>query len=579
MKIRKLDILMIKSFLGPFFLTTSTATFILLIQYLLKYFDDLVGKNLGASVFGELLFYFALNMLQNAIPLGVLVASLMTFGNLGEHFELTAIKSAGISLVRTLRPIFLLVCLVAIGVFFFNNNIIPAANLKAYSLLYDIKQTKPALDIKAGAFYNGIPDYSIKVKEKYPDGKSLKDIIIYDHTDGRNNKTVILADSSLMYTILDERYLKLELYDGHYYNEEKKTNKKVDEFSRTSFNRMDLVFNLASFDLKRRNADLFQNNRQMKNIAELTNDADSFRNEILKQKGGFIQNSLRYFSYHMEDKMENLKYDVGSQDSVQIQDSLRTDTTKKILRKKRKLQKASVFPLDIISLTIWDQLLDQGKNLFVPRQKDSLLLLRSYIPEKVQLLHQDTITFSKTDSVLYAKLKLDKINLDTLGWDDLTNYLNFQKQKKSIASTALGKARNVKVNLASTKSRIYSHQRQVNLYIYERDRKYAISLACIIMFLIGAPLGAIIKKGGLGAPVIIAISFFIIYYVVGSIGKQQTKELQLDPYTAAWMANAALLPCGLFFLRQARIDARLFDVDVYTIWIEKLKARFAKKSN
>ena len=252
---------MLRTFIGPFVLTTGIATFILLIQYLLKYFDDLVGKNLGAFVFAELLSYFALNMLQNALPLGVLVASLMSFGNLGEHFELTAIKSAGISLIRILKPVFVFVVFVAIGMFFFNNYIIPAANLKAYSLLYDIKQTKPALDIKEGAFYNGIPDYSIKVKEKLPDGKTLKDIIIYDHSEGRGNRTIILADSSLMYTILDDKYLKLELFDGNYFSEEAKRESTIDQFYRTNFQKMDLVFSLSSFDLKRRKEELFQNNR------------------------------------------------------------------------------------------------------------------------------------------------------------------------------------------------------------------------------------------------------------------------------------------------------------------------------
>ena len=265
---------MLKSFIGPFVLTTTVSNFILLIQYLLKYFDDFVGKNLGATVFAELLFYFSMNMLQIALPLGVLVASLMTFGNLGENFELTAIKGSGISLLRVLRPIFVFVIFLSIGAFYFNNYAIPAANLKAYSLLYDIKHTKPALDIKAGAFYNGIPDYSIKSKNKLPDGKTLLDVIIYDHSGGRGNKKVILADSSLMYTILDDRYLKLELYDGNYYWEKDKRETKVNQFYRTNFYKMDMVFSLASFDLKRRKEELFQNNRQMKNINELTVDIE-----------------------------------------------------------------------------------------------------------------------------------------------------------------------------------------------------------------------------------------------------------------------------------------------------------------
>ncbi|MEM6736161.1 MAG: LptF/LptG family permease [Bacteroidota bacterium] len=561
---------MLKSFIGPFILTTGVATFILLIQYLLKYFDDLVGKNLGFSVFGELLFYFSLNMLQNAIPLGVLVASLMTFGNLGEHFELTAIKSAGISLVRTLRPIFLLVCLVSIGVFFFNNNIIPAANLKAYSLLYDIKQTKPALDIKAGAFYNGIPDYSIKVKEKFPDGKTLKDIIIYDHTEGRGNKTVILADSSLMYTIMDERYLKLELFDGHYYSEKAKSGSQVDEFYRTEFEKMDLVFNLASFDLKRRNEELFQNNRQMKNLTELTHDVDSFKNEMVKQRTSFILNTQRYFNYHLQNKRKILE-----ENQPLKKDSMALDSTTKSYQKKY-VQSATMFPLNLILLIIKQNQKDTLKKDLQPKQvienEDEIVL-------KSKPIKASAIDSLKRDANTYTKLILEEVDVDTLTFSNLRKYLVLQKVKeKMIFNNALNKARNVKANISSTKSRVYNLQKNVNLYTLERDKKYAMSLACIIMFMIGAPLGAIIKKGGLGVPVIIAILFFIIYYIIGSIGKQQTKELQMDPYTSAWMANAVLLPFGFFFLRQARIDARLFDIDIYNIWIEKLRAKFAKKA-
>ena len=164
------------------------------------------------------------------------------------------------------------------------------------------RQTKPALDIKEGAFYNGIPDYSIKVKEKFPDGKTLKDIIIYDHTEGRGNKTIILADSSLMYTILDDKYLKLELFDGNYFSEQTKPGSKVDKFYRTNFKKMDLVFSLSSFDLKRRKEELFQNNRQMKNVKELEQAVDSFKLEVHRQKHAFLNNTKRYFKYHLESK-------------------------------------------------------------------------------------------------------------------------------------------------------------------------------------------------------------------------------------------------------------------------------------
>ncbi|MEQ9304296.1 MAG: LptF/LptG family permease, partial [Marinoscillum sp.] len=297
---RKIDTLIIKSFISPFLLTTVVATFILVIQYMMKYFDDFVGKDLGFEVFAELIFYFSLNMLQAALPLGVLVSSLMTFGNLGENFELTAIKGAGISLVRALRPIFFFVVVLTFAAFEFNNYVVPAANLQAYSLLYDIKHKKPGLDIKEGQFYSGIPDYSIKVKEKLPDNQTLKEVLIYDHTGGRGNNRVILADSSRMYMIYNDRYLKLELYNGNYYNEEPKPREEVDQFYRTKFDRMDMVFNLSSFDLKRTKKELFQNNRQMKNIAELTKDIDSLKNSVSEAKYGFFRSARGFFAYHMD---------------------------------------------------------------------------------------------------------------------------------------------------------------------------------------------------------------------------------------------------------------------------------------
>jgi len=564
---KKLDVFMLKAFIGPFVLTTGVATFILLIQYLLKYFDDLVGKNLGASVFGELLFYFSLNMMQNALPLGVLVASLMTFGNLGEHFELTAIKSAGISLIRILRPVFIFVILVAIGMFYFNNYIIPAANLKAYSLLYDIKQTKPALDIKEGAFYNGIPDYSIKVKEKFPDGKTLKDIIIYDHTEGRGNRTVILADSSLMYTILDDKYLKLELFDGNYFSEQATSGNKVDEFYRTNFKKMDLVFSLSSFDLKRRKEELFHNNRQMKNVRELKHSVDSFENEVNKQKHSFLNTSKRYFKFHLESK-EFVPQEIKVMDSV-MKDSL------KRYSKESYQEKASFFPINIIYLIKETISQDTSESKANKRVKPLEIEQKNAKSDLLPKLKDSTMV--KTRKNVYERMQVDQINPDTLTWSHLEKYLEKNKGRANMVSEeALGDARNVKVNLASAKNRIYRLKRDVNLFTMEKERKYALAAACILMFMIGAPLGAIIKKGGLGVPVIIAIFFFITYYIIGSIGNQQSKEGQLDPYIAVWMSDAVLLPFGMFFLKQARIDARLFEVDSYLVWIEKLKTRFVK---
>src|SRR6478735_8337192 len=211
---KRLDKLILGAFFGPFFLTFTVTLFIFLTQYLLRYLDDFLGKDLGFAVFFELIFYFSMNMVPNSLPLAILISTLMTFGNLGQHHELTAIKASGISLVRALTPIFLVVVGISIGLFYFNNVIVPKANLRAYSLLYDIRQKKPALNIKEGSFYNGLPGFSVKVTKKFPDGRSLKGVMIYNHTEGRGNTDVIVADSGYMYTFFDDKYLALELFHG-----------------------------------------------------------------------------------------------------------------------------------------------------------------------------------------------------------------------------------------------------------------------------------------------------------------------------------------------------------------------------
>ncbi len=564
---RKLDILIIKSFIGPFVLTTLVATFVLLIQYMMKYFDDFVGKDLGLEVFGELIFYFSLNMLQVALPLGVLVSSLMTFGNLGENFELTAIKSAGISLVRALRPIFFFVVLLTVAAFNFNNYVVPAANLKAYSLLYDIKHKKPALDIKEGVFYNGIPDYSIKVQEKLGDNKTLKNVLIYDHTSGVGNNRVILADSSRMFMMYDDKYLKLELYEGNYYAEEPKARSAVDQFYRTKFKRMDMVFNLSSFDLKRTKEELFQNNRQMKNISELNDDMDSLAYSIVYAKSNFYNNAKGYFSYHLDSLNPGIEVPIRTSKKEKGMNA--ADTINEV--------SASMLPLSIGWLSLINQEIQSDTT--INKKETQMGLSKKKILDvklKKELVFLDE---NESDSILdsIALLAKNRPLLDTMSWTYLDGLQ--MKRRDDILQTARNRAQNVKINLASVTSRVNNLERDLRKFTIEKWKKYSQAFACIVMFLIGAPLGSIIKKGGLGVPVIVAIVFFLIYYIIGIICEKSAKEGVMDPMMAVWVADFALLPVGLFFLRQARIDAKLFDTDFYNVWIDRVKSKLLKSSD
>jgi lipopolysaccharide export system permease protein len=543
---KKIDKLILRSFIGPFLITFFVVVFILLTQYMLKYFDDFVGKDLGFSVFAELIGYFSINMTPIAFPLAVLLSSLMTFGNLGEHFELTAIKSAGISLVRVLRPLFVFVIGLSALVYYSNNFIVPKANLEAYSLLYDIKQKKPSIDIKEGAFYGGIPGYSIKANKKYDDDKSLGDLIIYNHSKKKGNTDVILADSALMYTILGDKYLVMELFNGKSYTEEDSNNpNKPANYTRNFFQHNKVVFSLASFEMERTDKELFSSNRLMKNEIELRNDVDSMENDIIKSRRTIYRYSPRFFNLHLQDieqikpesveKWEKMKADTAKSEL----DSL-SDSTKQIAEE---LNSTNVLDDPYTKRSLKNVELKDGKKIQTNDQAPKSKLIMDY----------DTVLLAKIDSA-------------------------FDNRYAKGNSGVLDKPRFAKNRLKGENRRIESREFESNVYGIEANSKLSQAVACIVMFLIGAPLGAIIKKGGLGFPVIVSILFFIVSYVINTTGIKLGRAGDISNFWAVWSSNFILLPFGLFFLRQARNDSRLFETDYYAVKIVKL-FKFLKRKN
>ncbi|WKK74186.1 LptF/LptG family permease [Marivirga salinae] len=542
---KKIDKLILRSFIGPFLITFFVVVFILLTQYMLKYFDDFVGKDLGFTVFAELIAYFSINMTPIAFPLAVLLSSLMTFGNLGEHFELTAIKSAGISLVRVLRPLFIFVVLLSALVYYSNNFIVPKANLEAYSLLYDIKQKKPSIDIKEGAFYGGIPGYSIKANKKYDDDKSLGDLIIYNHSDRKGNTEIILADSALMYTILGDKYLVMELFDGKSYTEEdaNKPNKPAN-YVRNVFQHNKVVFSLASFEMERTDKELFSSNRLMKNENELRYDVDSMRNDIIDSKKTIYQYTSRFFTQHMND-VEDIK-----PPSVVYWEKMKADTTDvsgpDSLKKKNQI-------LSSERIEALDSKKDKGIINDSLKIKDKLKLSKT--PKK----------FNVHGIASYDQELIDKVDSA------------FNKKNNGMSTNIVDKPRFAKNRLKGENRRIDNREFEINVYAIEANSKLSQAVACIVMFLIGAPLGAIIKKGGLGFPVIVSILFFIVSYVINTTGIKLGRAGDISNFWAVWASNFILLPFGLFFLRQARNDSRLFETDYYAVKIAKVFKFFKKE--
>ena len=507
---KKIDKLILTSFIGPFILTFLVVVFILLLQHMLKYFDDIIGKDLGYEVVGSLLFYFAIFMTPLALPLAILLSSLITFGNLSEHFEITAIKSLGISLVRSLVPIFFFVLFLTGIAFYANNNWVPKAALEAYSLMYDIKQKKPALDLEEGAFYSGIPDISIKVGHKFPDEKTLKDVIIYDHRGRTGNKEVTIADSGRMFTILNDQYLKLELFNGFDYlegsNEQNMgtdANSGGETLRKTQFGKTEMVFDLSSFGLARTDKKWFQGNRIMRNVVELDHDMDSVNNEIKQSRIGAYNAKDMMFTFH------------GKSDTVKL-------------------------PKDLVEFRLKR---DSGKQY---NKVAAYALPSNPFPlARPEQISKRTILIS--DSLFKPKVNSYEI------------------------SRALIQTRTIKSQLANMNTNRASFWNEYKIFQTQWHKILSNSIACIVMFLIGAPLGAIIKKGGLGVPVIVSIFFFILFYLISSTGEKWAGQDKISVPVGLWAADVILAIVGFLFLRQARVDARLFDADFYRVVWEKLE--------
>lgn len=459
--LKKLDKLILKAFAGPFLLTFAVVQFILLTHTLLKYLDDIIGKDLGTGVLLQLLFYFSVLIVPVSLPLAVLLSSLMTYGNLGEHHELTAIKASGIALTRILRPVLLLTAGLAVGAFWFNETIVPRANLKAYSLLWDVRQQKLALDIREGVFYNGIPGYTIKVDKKTGEnGDHLHGVMIYDHRQASGNVTVMLADSGRMFTRFNGGYLGLELFHGYNYVEQPDAqNRAGATFIRQGFDHNMVTFSLASFGTTRTPEQLFKENRMMLNIPQLHTATDSMQKKL-----------------HMEQHL-------------------------------------------------------------LPRQMNAYY------------------TFVRLDTMGRAA------NRKVAGWQVSPSRL--VPQSVSVIQQAINRANNLKSFASSTSERLTDIAKNSALFRIEVYRKYSQSVAVLLMFLIGAPLGSIIKKGGLGVPILVSILFFIVYYVLSIMGEKYGREFVMPVGLGMWLSNLVLLPAGLFFLYQAYNDSGLLEMDFW----------------
>lgn len=452
--------------------------FVLLMLFLFKYIDDLIGKGFEWYVILQLLGYAAATNVAMALPLSILLSSIMTFGNLGENYELVAIKSAGMSLQKAMAPLFVMVLGLSIGAFIFSDYMLPVANLKMGSLLYDVRNQKATFMIEEGVFNNSIPDYSIRVEKKEKNGDLLKDIVIYDQSGRNGNTNVLLASEGEMYKSDDNNYLILKLKDGVRYEESNGKNSydPRERLTRFKFQETEQKFDLSSFNFKREDENLFKNNFQMLNLKEL--------------------------------------------DSAKI---------------------------------------------YVTEQNDSLksLIKQSIVP--YYKINNRTAKYASSKE--YPGLNFNK-NGVLSGIDSAI--------ENQVIENAIQAVENLKLNVDDRAITSKDYVKTITRYIIEYNRKFTLSVSCLVLFFIGAPLGAIIRKGGLGLPVVVSVVFFLIYHIISTIGEKMARDGTLSPLVGMWIAIFILTPVGLFLTYKATVDSALFDVDFYKNFIKKF---FKKKSN
>ena len=472
---KRLYAYLLNRFIGPFILTFFVCIFILLMQFLWRYLDDLVGKGLETSIIVELMLYAALSLVPMALPLSVLIASLMTFGNLGERLELLAIKSSGVSLLKIMKPLIVMSVFIAVVAFFLADQVIPVTNTKFAALLWSVKEQRPEMIIKEGAFSNQIDGYSIKVNKRDQDSDALLGIMIYDHTAGKGNVSVTLADSGFLNISDDKQYMILTLFRGETYSDEKpgsREQRKTYPFRRERFDQEELVINVKDYNLKRVDDNFFKDGYKMLKNSQLNMAIDSLG---------------KIYDVHKEIAAQGISY--NNHLNEEIRDNFRADSLKKALVLPEDK------PVDVCFDSLFAHLSTDQKNLVLTRAQQSAQ------SNQRNIMQYDT---------------------------DLNNRLKW-----------------------------------ISRYMIEWHRKYTLSLACIIFFFIGAPLGAIIRKGGFGMPVVVSVLMFIAYYVISMITENLARTGGWTVSWSMWFSTFLFLVVSLFLTYEAVTDSLLLSRESY----------------
>ena len=481
---KKLHQLVLKSYLGPLVLTFFIIIFILMMNFVWRYIDELVGKGLEPTVILELIMYATINMIPMGLPLAILLATIMTMGNLGENFELLAMKSAGMSLMQIMKPLFWVIGIISFASFFIVNDLVPYANKKMFSIIYDIKQQNEALEFQDGLFFNGIDDMSIRVEKQDPKTKLLTGVLIYDNRAKNGDMTTTIADSGYIRLSDDKRYLLVTLFNGETYEQ----TRNYQWYTKSSlrhhkFQRQDGKIPMSGFDFQRSDENMFGNNSQTMDIKDLQHNIDSL---------DMLVNDITATAYN-----PLLRDQIFAQDPD------------------------GVAPIDTVEV-------NRSRKTFGAYLLDSIPQLSTRTKDRI---YDDALRKARSSR----------------------NMFSFDESTSKEALNQLYRSKN------------------------EWHRKLTLPISILIFFLIGAPLGAIIRKGGLGMPIVISVVFFVIYYIISISGEKFAKEGTWSSLLGMWISAIILTPLALYLSSKANNDSALLDFDWYIGRYKHYKEKLMQK--
>ncbi|MEZ5038654.1 MAG: LptF/LptG family permease [Saprospiraceae bacterium] len=562
MKLKQLDRLMITSFIPPFIVTFMIAVFVLLMQILWLYIDDIAGKGLGFFLLIELLAYKCVGLIPMALPLAILISSVMVLGNLAEHYELSSFKSAGVPLLRVMQPLVIFGFVAVVFSFLCANYFIPIANLKFGSRMYDVQRQKPALRLDEGVFNDDFQGYSILIGKKGGNGSEIKDVMIYDHQDANKGQlSQIIAKEGQMFMTNDGAYFVMNLENGHQYMETSPTasanQNRSFPFVRTSFKSWTKMFDLGEFDISRTDEELFKQNRSMMTISQLRVAIDSIALKIKEREINSANQLANYFSILKIDstflRAEMAKAKARN-DSLTRAEEMKYDSLQRIIEQKKEAEDS----------TKVNQHANAIKNT-KPKPK----------PSPVNEARKKAIENAKNQAKANAKPSVPKERNELLPEDTTLTFSEAYAQipiyhQRTIFTKAKSSVRAIQ-SQAESASRIIVNMKESSVkHIYELYTKYSMAVVCFIFVLIGAPMGAIVRKGGFGYPILVSILFFMLFVVLTIFCRKIAESFLVSAEVAAWMPCMILFPIGAFLTYKAMIDAKLIDTDKYLAFFAKL---------